>query len=213
MIKSDLYPSRRLEVSDLACMRGERDIFSSVGFSVGPGELLLLRGPNGAGKTSLLMCLCGFVPTIHGTIDWQGCSLDEEPGTDTHFVGHLSAVKPGLTVEENLKFWALVNGGDVDGVDQAIEVAGLGHAGMLDAGLLSAGQTRRLALSRLGVAPRPIWLLDEPTAALDAAGDKWVGGLIDTHLDRGGMVIAATHLDVPVKDQARVKTVAIGRVA
>lgn len=211
MIKPDPYASRHLNVSNLACIRGERDVFFNVGFSVGPGELLLLRGPNGAGKTSLLMCLCGFVPTAEGTIDWVGRTADEEPGTDTHFVGHLSAVKPGLTVAENLRFWALVNGGDANQVDVVLEAAGLAHAAEIDAGLLSAGQTRRLALSRLSVAPRPIWLLDEPTAALDAAGDKWVSGLIDHQLDRGGMVIAATHLDVTLKDQNRVKTVQIGR--
>lgn len=211
MVKLDPYPSRHLNVSELACVRGDRDVFSDVGFSVGPHELLLLRGPNGAGKTSLLMCLCGFVPTAFGTIDWVGRTEDEEPGTDTHFVGHLSAVKRGLTVQENLRFWASVNGGDLGHVDEAIEIAGLGHAASMDAGLLSAGQTRRLALSRLSVAPRPIWLLDEPTAALDAAGDKWVSSLIDAQLDRGGMVIAATHLDVNLKDQSRVKTVQIGR--
>lgn len=203
-------PVRHLKVTTLACMRGEHEIFTNLGFDAAPGEAVLVRGPNGVGKTSLLMCLAGFLPITSGTIAWQGRNPDDRPNTDMHFIGHQSAIKPGLTTAENLDFWAIINGANTTAVSTALNEAGLEHAENLDAALLSAGQTRRLALARLSVSPRPVWLLDEPTAALDAQGDKWVTQLIDIHLDNGGIVIAATHLDLALKKPARIKTLTLG---
>lgn len=203
-------PSRRLTVTDLACRRGERDIFSRVSLQAGPGEAVLLRGPNGAGKSTLLLALCGFLHPVAGTIAWEGADPEHGIGVDLHFVGHLSAVKPNLTVEENLGFWADINGGDRDEVGPALEAAGIGGLGSYEAAILSAGQTRRLALARLLVAPRPVWLLDEPTSALDAQGDAWVAALIDAHLEQGGMVIAATHLDLRIAEAGRIRTCRMG---
>lgn len=209
MNSSAPLPARNLHVIDLACVRGELEIFTQLAFSAAPGEVILVRGPNGVGKTSLLMCLAGFLPVSSGNIDWQGRDPDDHPGTDIHFVGHQSAIKPGLTVAENLTFWADLNNGSRNAVSPALVAAGLDHAATLDALLLSAGQTRRLALARLLVAPRPIWLLDEPTAALDTEGSKWITKQIDTHLDNGGITIVSTHLDLGLKKSKRVKTLTL----
>lgn len=203
MDKSASLPSRTLIVTNLAIDRGGEPLLSNLSFSAGAGDTLLLRGPNGVGKTSMLLCLAGILREAEGSIDWQGRHVDDRPGADMHFIGHRPAIKAGLTAFENLKFWADVCGADESNVLPALEQAGLAHAADFDAGYLSAGQTRRLALARLIAAPRPIWLLDEPTSALDAHGDKWVCGLIDTHIANGGLVIAATHLDLNLKAKAQ----------
>ncbi len=203
--------ARHLSVTGLACSRGEELILSDLDLEAGPGDIVLLRGPNGAGKTTLLLCLAGQL-RHDGQIDWRGRSDDARPGTDLHLIGHLPALKPSLTVEENLAFWAELNGGDRALVPGALEACGLGGLGDLDAGVLSAGQTRRLSLARLLVAERPIWLLDEPSSALDARGEKWIGGLMAAHARRGGLVIAATHLDLDLGGHAA-RVVAIGAAA
>lgn len=190
-----------LEVTGLTCQRGDHLVFRDIGLTLSPGEAVLLSGPNGAGKTSLLMCLAGIVPALAGKIAWPGRNGELRPGTDMHFIAHAPAIKPGLKVAENLRFWAEMHGGDAARVPEALETAGLAHAHDLEAGLLSAGQTRRLALSRLLVAHRPVWLLDEPTAALDAEGSHWIAALLDNHLREGGMVVAATHLDIALRSQ------------
>ncbi|KFL25859.1 hypothetical protein JP74_16665, partial [Devosia sp. 17-2-E-8] len=150
-------PARTLSVSGLALRRGERLLFDDVGFTVEPGEILLLRGPNGAGKTSLIKCLAGFLRADAGSVVVSGQGEEERWQEDVHFLGHLSAVKARLKVGENLGIWAAVNGGG-GSVEAALERVGLGALFNLDAGYLSAGQTRRLALARLLVSPRPIWL-------------------------------------------------------
>src|SRR5690606_39050473 len=127
-------------------------------------------GPNGAGKTSLLLTLFGAIRPAAGTIVTRGADRDARPATGMHFIGHRPAVKSRLTVAENLDFWARLNGKSGEPVPLALERVGLGGLGAVDAGHLSAGQTRRLALARLLVSNRPIWLLDEPTAALDDEG-------------------------------------------
>lgn len=201
-------PTRDLKVSALAIDRGGKQLLENLTFSADAGESVLIIGPNGAGKTSLLLCLAGILRATAGKIEWQGRHDDDRPGSDIHFIGHRSAVKPGLTVFENLSFWANVYGTNTNSVSSALEQAGLGHAADFDAAFLSAGQTRRLALARLIAAPRPIWLLDEPTSALDAAGDKWICALIDDHISNGGMVITATHLELNLK--SRPKTLNLG---
>ena len=180
-----------LTVRDLAISRGGRLLFDGLGFSVAGGGLVLLRGPNGAGKSSLLLALAGVLRPAAGTIDWHA----EEP-PKLHLLGHQAGVKSRLTLHENLSFWRAVNGPTGIEPEAALEQVGLGDLGTLDAGYLSAGQTRRLALARLLVTDRRLWLLDEPLAALDAEGDVLVTQLIAARLASGGAVIAATHDDL-----------------
>lgn len=183
-------------------MRGDRPVLEHISLDVQPGQALLLRGPNGAGKSTLLMCLAGLLH-FEGEISREGGAFEPSDLSDTHFVSHLPALKPSLTVTENLAFWARLNGGDTEKIPAALISARLDHAASLDAGNLSAGQTRRLSLLRLLVAQRPVWLLDEPTSALDSQGEKWIGELIDAHLAQNGIAIIATHLDLPLATPAR----------
>jgi len=185
-------PNALLSVENLALSRGGRALFANIGFTLGAGGLLLLRGPNGAGKSSLLLTLAGVLRAEAGRIDWHA----EEP-PKLHIVGHQSGVKTRLTLAENLSFWRAVNGPSGVSPEAALDIVGLGAIGGLDAGYLSAGQTKRLALARLLVTDRPIWLLDEPSASLDAAGDALIARLIADRLASGGAVIAATHDDIP----------------
>lgn len=180
-----------LSVESLALSRGGRRLFADLSFVLRPGELLLLRGPNGAGKSSLLLALAGVLRPEAGRIAWAG----EEPPR-LHVVGHQAGVKPRLTLAETVRFWRTVNGPGAVSPEAALEAVGLGGLGGLDAGYLSAGQTKRLALARLLVTDRPVWLLDEPTASLDAAGDALVARLVNERLRSGGAVIAATHDDI-----------------
>jgi heme exporter protein A len=179
-----------LTVRDLALSRGGRRLFEGLGFTLTAGGMLLLRGPNGAGKSSLLLALAGVLRPERGGIDWGG----EPP--PMHLLAHAAGVKPRLTLAENLDFWRRVNGAGGLATTDALDRVGLGGLGHLDAGYLSAGQTRRLALARLLVTDRPLWLLDEPTASLDAAGEAMVAGLVAGRLGSGGAVIAATHHDI-----------------
>ncbi len=207
MFRPEHFAVRRLTVEKLACTRGGRPLFADLDIKLGPGEALMLTGPNGAGKSSLLMCLAGLL-AHEGQIVWHGRSDEERPGSDLHFLSHLGAIKPSLTLRHNLEFWADLNGGDRARIAPALEEARLDHAADLVAGLLSAGQTRRLALSRLVVAPRPVWLLDEPTSALDKQGDAWVAGLIDRQLAAGGLAVIATHQ--PIGLDRRPRSIVLG---
>lgn len=192
-----------IRVEALSCTRGEQSVFKDISFEASPGEAVLLRGPNGAGKSSLLMCLAGLLQ-FEGNINVMGRDSELHENADIHFVSHLPALKPSLSVTQNLTFWARLNGGDPSAIPQALVSAKLDHAADLDAGTLSAGQSRRLSLLRLLVAQRPIWLLDEPTSALDSQGEEWVGSLIDAHLKQDGIAIVATHLDIPLKTTPRI---------
>lgn len=179
-----------LTVRDLALSRGGRRLFENLAFTVRSGSLLLLRGPNGAGKSSLLLALAGVLRPDAGSLDWGG----EPP--PLHLLAHAAGVKSRLTLSENLDFWQRVNGGTGIAPAAALDRVGLGGLDHLDAGYLSAGQTRRLALARLLVTDRKLWLLDEPTAALDTAGDTLVAALVAGRLASGGAVIAATHDEI-----------------
>ena len=164
--------------------------------------MLAVTGANGAGKSTLLRLVAGLLTPSAGTI-----ALDPAPDdglmAQVHYLGHLDALKPVLSVRENLAFWRRVwRGGDIGA---ALEEVGLGHLDHLPAGALSAGQRRRVAIARLLIAPRPIWLLDEPTAALDAAAEATLGRLIARHRSGGGMVIAATHRDLPATPSATLR--------
>jgi heme exporter protein A len=177
-------------------------------FSVTSGQCLLLRGPNGTGKTTLLLTLSGIVAPLEGARALEG--TDVEAGPQLHYCGHRNAIKPRLTVAENLGFWAALNGATGLSIAAALEQVGLDRLGDLDAGYLSAGQSRRLALARMLVSLRPLWLLDEPTAALDTEGHDLVTRLIDRHLDMGGLAVAATHDPITLPDPARMETMVLG---
>jgi heme exporter protein A len=186
-----------LEAEGLAAFRGERLVFSDLSLRVPEGGALLLVGPNGSGKSTLLRLLAGLVRPEAGRLTWRGADAFEDPVAHAGrvaYVGHLDALKPGLTTAENLRFW-----GKRDAVAAALVTVGLAALADLPARMLSAGQRRRLALARLALSPAPIWLLDEPTLGLDVASVARLGGLLAGHRTRGGVVVAATHLALPLE--------------
>lgn len=207
MTERQVFPPLSLRATGLVCGRGGMALTAALGFSVAAGHCLLLRGPNGAGKTTLLLTLAGIVSPLAGDFGLDGAETDAQ---HLHYCGHRNAVKPRLTVLENLQFWAAVNGATGMAPEAALEEVGLGALAGLDAGYLSAGQTRRLALARLLVSQRPLWLLDEPTAALDMEGHDLVTRLLDRHLDMGGLAIAATHDPISLADPGRMETLLLG---
>ncbi|WP_299644145.1 heme ABC exporter ATP-binding protein CcmA [Devosia sp.] len=192
-----------LRVRGLTIRRGERLLFEDLAFEVRAGGVLLVRGPNGVGKSTLLMALAGIVRPDAGTI--EGVER-----TRLHLLNYRSGLKPRLTVAENLKFWRAMHGATGLDEDAALEVVGIDGLGGLEAGYLSSGQLRRLALARLLVSKRPVWLLDEPSAALDAEGEALLGRLIDAHRASGGIAIVATHHDLMLADAAGVETLMLG---
>lgn len=201
-------PVERLEVRDLACERGGRMVFSGLGFAVAAGGALIVTGPNGAGKSSLLRVLAGLIAPAHGAVVTVGASEEHPARSLVHHLGHLDAVKPGQTVSANLAFAAtFLSGRRPAAADVAAALDEVGLAGLADlpAAQLSAGQRRRLAIARLVAAPRPIWLLDEPTAALDAASEARLGALMAAHLAMGGLLVAATHAALPIAAAARLE--------
>jgi heme exporter protein A len=190
----------RVSAAGLAATRGGRAIFSDIAFSAGDGDLLVVTGPNGAGKSTLLRLIAGLLRPAAGTIVVD--PLPEEGlGGAVHYFGHLDALKPGLPVSANLAFWQrLQKGGGA--VADALDSVGLGGLDVLPVAVLSAGQKRRAALARLLLSSRPVWLLDEPLTALDAAGEAMLGRLIADHRAGGGIVIAATHRALPAEPTA-----------
>jgi heme exporter protein A len=184
----------QLIVEDLACVRGGRRVFRGLSCAVGTGEALLVTGPNGAGKTSFLRLIAGLLRPAGGNIRLEGHVADAPIGDAAHFVGHLDGVKGALSAAENLVFARGLAGGVGDSVPAALAQLGLGSLASFPARELSAGQRRRLALARLLVAPRMLWLLDEPMAALDAEGQATFKTIADAHLSAGGMMVATTHV-------------------
>lgn len=183
----------RLSGRGVKCVRGGREVFSDIGFEVGSGETLAVTGHNGSGKTSLLRLVAGLLVPTEGTIALEGCEAEMTLPEQAHYLGHRDALKPALSVEENLSFWRNFLGGEVADTGESLKAVGIDHAAHLPAAYLSAGQRRRLSLARLLAVRRPVWLLDEPTAALDAAGQELFSGLMREHLARGGLIVAATH--------------------
>jgi heme exporter protein A len=189
-----------LEAEGLASIRGERLVFSGVSFRVPPGGALLLTGPNGAGKSTLLRLLAGLCRIEAGRLLWRGEDALSDLATHAGrvaYLGHQDAVKFGLSAAENLRVW-----GDRERVAEALAAVGLWPLADLPARLLSAGQRRRLALARLMLRGAPLWLLDEPTLGLDAGSVTRFGAMLARHRAEGGLVVAATHLPLPLPGAA-----------
>ncbi len=201
--ESGVSENSGLVAEGLAAIRGERLVFAGLSFTVPAGGALLLLGPNGAGKSTLLRLLAGLGRAEAGRLLLDGEDvLADRTGhaRQVAYLGHQDAVKPGLTVAENLAFW----GGRV-AVAAALAAVALGPLAELPARMLSAGQQRRLALARLALSEAKLWLLDEPTLGLDAASVARFGDMLAAHRNVGGMVITATHLPLPLPDAAELR--------
>lgn len=192
-----------LAALDISCQRSGRTIFRDVSFRLAPGEALLVTGPNGAGKTSLLRQIAGLLPLATGALRLEGGEPDAVIPELCHYVGHANAVKASLSVEENLAFWADFLGERRPDLEAALAAFGLAPLAEFPAGLLSAGQKRRLALSRLLAAIRPIWLLDEPQTSLDTASIELLDTALKDHLQAGGIAVVASHAALPTKHKKR----------
>jgi heme exporter protein A len=183
----------RLSAADLTCRRGGRDVFDGVSFNVAAGAALAVTGRNGAGKSSLLRLVAGFLRPAGGRLWLEGGDGELTIAEQAHYLGHHDAVKPSLSVAENLSFWAAFFGAGTAKVQDALESVGLGAIADLPAAYLSAGQRRRLSIARLLAVKRPIWLLDEPASTLDAAGKDRLTVFMQSHLASGGLIVVATH--------------------
>lgn len=193
-----------LQLDNLACTRGSRQLFGGLSLTVKPGELLRVRGANGAGKTSLLRMLCGLLLPTSGQVLWHGKPLSAQRdrlGQDLMYLGHAAALKDELSPLENL-FDACALGGHIPTLTAALaalEGAGLRSHARTPARRLSQGQRRRSALARLALSQNaPLWILDEPFNALDIAANAWLTGLIEGHLKNAGMVVLTSHQDMPI---------------
>jgi heme exporter protein A len=199
----------RLTGRAVTCVRGGREIFANLDFEAWSGEALAVTGANGAGKTSLLRLIAGLLAAGGGSIALEGGDAELTLAEQAHYLGHRDALKPALSVRENLSFWQDFLGGGSGDANEALSAAGLGQISHLPAAFLSAGQRRRLSIARLLVVSRPVWLLDEPTSALDAAGQTAFAGLMRDHLQRGGLIVAATHAPLGIAT----RELRIGRAA
>jgi heme exporter protein A len=199
--ESDIAPVA-LSVSDLAFCRGGDTVFSEVSFDAGAGQVLQIHGPNGSGKTTLLRVLAGLLRPAAGTIRWRGADtrkLAAQWRRSLAYVGHANAVSRDLTVVENLRFAARLGAlvacdtADAHSEYRALDRLGLAACENQLAGALSQGQQRRIAIARLLVEPKPLWLLDEPAAALDAESARLIAACIEEHVKRGGIALMTTH--------------------
>jgi heme exporter protein A len=200
----------QLVADDLTCQRSGRVVFAGLSFVVEAGSALAITGANGAGKSSLLRLVAGLIAPAGGAIRLMEAQDDAPLAEQCHYLGHRDALKPALTPRELLDFWRDFLGSSGTGglaPPDALDRLGIGHAADLPSGYLSAGQRRRLALARLLVAPRPIWLLDEPTTALDTASQELLWQLARAHLGDGGLIMIATHAEPGIPAH----TLALGR--
>jgi heme exporter protein A len=201
-------PDLHLEARGLTIRRGFRLLFEGLDLDLRAGEILQFTGPNGTGKSTLMRILAGFIQADAGRIDWRGLPEEIEPAGLLHYHGHREGLREALTPRENLAFSAGLLGGDPRRIAAALDALDAGMLGDLPVQVLSAGQRRRVALARLLVAPRPVWLLDEPLAALDTAGQALVGTLLTQHAARGGLAIVATHQSLGID----VRHLTLGRI-
>ncbi len=203
-----------LIANDLHCVRGEREVFRGVGFELASGSLLHVAGPNGSGKTSLLRMLCGLLAPESGEIRWGGepiRSLGDEYFAKLHYVGHLNGIKDELSARENLEIFAGLAGEPI-GEGQVLEALrrlGLGGREDFPVKWLSQGQKRRVALARLTLVERPLWVLDEPFAGLDQEAIALVQGFVEKHLEQGGLAVVTTHQEMQIRG-SRVQQLRLG---
>jgi len=191
-----------ITVSALSVSRGDRLLFRDLSFGVASGEAVMLTGANGAGKTSLLRALAGFIRPDAGVIAFTAADPAEARTKHIHWLGHQDGLKTGRRAREELDFQARWAGAQAEGIAAAVDVLALRPLLDLEVRKLSAGQRRRLAFARLVAAPRPLWLLDEPFAPLDARWRAALGLLMQAHLDKGGAILAAVHDPLPVAARA-----------
>jgi len=196
-----------LEGKNLGCMRGERLLFRDLNFAINGGEALVLRGANGSGKSSLLKIVATLLKQSAGDVRWQDRAISDDPDLyrrQIGYIGHLDAVKAALSVQENLQQWAnIFCPGDTQNsarVENAMKIFDIPHLAMTPAQHLSAGQRKRVALARLLLKPARLWLLDEPTVSLDGDGVARLAHAIAQHREQGGLVMAATHIDLGLND-------------
>jgi heme exporter protein A len=186
----------RLVAEGISAFHGDRLVLDRISFAVPAGGALVLLGPNGAGKSTLLRAIAGLKRRDGGRVQFDGSNdLDGKIA----YLGHQDALKPGLTAAENLAFTARISGRDIG---QALEALGIGPLSGLPARMLSAGQKRRLALARLSLTAAPLWLLDEPTLGVDAGSVEAFGKVLAAHRHANGVILAATHLPLPMSDVA-----------
>ncbi|MBK6958541.1 MAG: cytochrome c biogenesis heme-transporting ATPase CcmA [Nitrosomonas sp.] len=190
-----------LQGISLACVRGDRELFKDINFSLEAGGLMQVRGPNGSGKTSLLRMLCGLSNPAAGEILWNGASIRSLNGdyfAAMTYIGHLSGTKDDLTVIENLRISSALAGYEINDTQasEALGYMGLGGREVLPVKILSQGQRRRVALARLLVCKTSLWILDEPLVALDVLAVKLIRELLEQHLKQGGMVVMTTHQEI-----------------
>ena len=191
-------PDSSFEGRDLVCERGERRVFEGLSFKLRPGGALILNGPNGSGKSSLLRLCAGLMTPAGGALLRDGRKVSDDPDghrASLHYAGHANALKPVMTVAENIAFWASLYG-DSSLLDRALATFDLQALKDLPARYLSSGQQHRTALARLVAVPQPLWLLDEPAVGLDAAAVAALTRLIAEHRSEGGMVMVSTHTDL-----------------
>lgn len=191
-----------LEALNLSCVRGDRPLFRGLSFALRPGQLLHVTGPNGSGKTTLLRTLCGLTRQAEGHVRWNGVDtreLGDEYRACLAYVGHNNGLLGELTAVENLRAAACLAGGNAAAAGAALEQTALTGCRELPAKVLSQGQKRRLALARLGVMRRPLWILDEPLSGLDVASVERLAGLFTGHLARGGLIVLTSHQELTLE--------------
>jgi heme exporter protein A len=200
-----------LAAAALSCVRGGRLVFENLSFEIASGAALVVTGPNGAGKSSLLRQIAGLVDIASGRLALQGGDPDATLCEQAHYIGHLDALKSAMSVCETARFWSSFLGGVPQDIARSLAAFDLDVLADLPVAYLSAGQRRRLALSRLLIAPRPLWLLDEPSVGLDRASLARLIGVMEQHLSSGGIIVAATHQDLGLAGAASLELAAADR--